>query len=120
MICVSECGEKCDGLQVYSNDVRQRAICHPNSKSLYEDGYKSFPSGHVSCTPFSPVTLRISKLMLKLRSCMLELRMFKYVVIQMWQVCIIGSDLCRLTLVSWICQGPLLALVTCLCTWRGS
>jgi diacylglycerol diphosphate phosphatase/phosphatidate phosphatase len=37
-----------DGIAVYSNDVRQRAICHPNSKSLYEDGYKSFPSGHVS------------------------------------------------------------------------
>lgn len=37
-------------LQVYSNDSRRQAICHPTDMTEYKDGYKSFPSGHVSCT----------------------------------------------------------------------
>jgi membrane-associated phospholipid phosphatase len=37
-----------DGIAVYSNDSRRRAICHPNNMTEYKDGYKSFPSGHVS------------------------------------------------------------------------
>jgi diacylglycerol diphosphate phosphatase/phosphatidate phosphatase len=37
-----------DGIPQYSADVDRRVICHPNSKSEYEDGYKSFPSGHAS------------------------------------------------------------------------
>jgi hypothetical protein len=37
-------------VQQYSADVDRRVICHPNSNSKYQDGYKSFPSGHASCT----------------------------------------------------------------------
>lgn len=37
-----------DGIAVYSNDSRRQAICHPTDMTEYKDGYKSFPSGHVS------------------------------------------------------------------------
>jgi hypothetical protein len=33
--------------QTYAADGQ--ALCHPTSLSSYRDGYKSFPSGHVSC-----------------------------------------------------------------------
>lgn len=37
-----------DGIAVYSSDARRQAICHPTNMTEYKDGYKSFPSGHVS------------------------------------------------------------------------
>lgn len=45
---MENCGHKFDILQNYSN-VTGQAICHPVNLSEYRDGYKSFPSGHVSC-----------------------------------------------------------------------
>ncbi|XP_073386787.1 lipid phosphate phosphatase 2 isoform X2 [Physcomitrium patens] len=37
-----------DGIAVYTNDEHRRAICHPTNMKEYNDGFKSFPSGHVS------------------------------------------------------------------------
>jgi hypothetical protein len=39
-----------DVMQVYTADEHRRAICHPTNMKEYKDGFKSFPSGHVSCT----------------------------------------------------------------------
>lgn len=61
-----------DVLQVYSNDSRRQAICHPTNMTEYKDGYKSFPSGHVSCkapVPCFLVALRIAKWMTVVLSC---------------------------------------------------
>lgn len=37
-----------DGIAVYSNDEYRRALCYPTNRKEYVDGFKSFPSGHVT------------------------------------------------------------------------